>query len=743
MKLSIIIPFYKTHEETERLLKVLRPQLTDEVEIIIINNSDITTFKGVKTLFCESNGTASKPRNVGLDNAKGEYITFIDSDDLVSEDYIEKILDKVEISDFDYCLFSWEYLNKDEKIIIQDLPPRFNTSIWNCIYKKSLIGNNRFNEEMRRAEDADFNRRVRKGKKENIIDILYYYNDDREGSITTGHNESSDGLRYIIMAGGVGSRWNNYSGKTKHLIDVGGETLLERTVRLLKENGVENIFINSNQDYVVKETKLHYPKNNVYEIDRFLSCKDIWGDEVVFLYGDVYYTEKAMKTITSYNNKSFRYFGRSSGGKHAELFAIKLNDKKEVDKFHEVCLYIRKQNEEGKHKQGLGWHTYMEMIGESHLVTLVYIQEFLAKGKLKNFTEINDETDDFDTPLDYEIFNNKIVFYFHKIWLGGSFKATLSLIQKIYKDYNVVVAYRYTSRPDLVRELEKYVPVLKANKKIYCNTVINVTLQKVSPNIIYKRGISWVHSAIKDLNINPELFDERVVVSKHGKTHVKNSKIIYNEIDSNIKELSKKYEVEQYDGLKLVMICRLSKEKGFENLLQIIKEIKQDYKLYIVGGASNTDYLYELREMFKDYNVEFVGEKRNPYPYIKWADYLLVTSTRETWNLTITEAFALGTPIVATYFPALKEQLIEGENGYLYTKDVWNKPIPKPKYKDNKNYLEWDLGKKVKPTHKKVQTPVFFKDLISGIKREKNDVFIVEHSRYMELKKKAGIKLLY
>ena len=49
----------------------------------------------MRTIFIESNGTASKPRNIGLDNAKGKYIAFIDSDDLISEDYIAKILNKI------------------------------------------------------------------------------------------------------------------------------------------------------------------------------------------------------------------------------------------------------------------------------------------------------------------------------------------------------------------------------------------------------------------------------------------------------------------------------------------------------------------------------------------------------------------------------------------------------------------------------------------------------------------------
>ena len=186
MKLSIIIPYHNTYELTRKLLSVLVPQLTEETEVIIINDCDDIDFNSIdmRTIFIESNGTASKPRNIGLDNAKGKYITFIDSDDLISEDYIAKILNKINTSEFDYCFYSWKFngLRKDE-VIINDNPPSWNCSIWNCIYKRETIGNERFNTSMKIAEDYDFNIRVRKGKKENIVDILYYYNDNRAGSL--------------------------------------------------------------------------------------------------------------------------------------------------------------------------------------------------------------------------------------------------------------------------------------------------------------------------------------------------------------------------------------------------------------------------------------------------------------------------------------------------------------------------------------------------------------------------------
>lgn len=175
--LSIIIPGYERYNYAEKLLKQLDKQMQDNVEVILVDDcSPIPykfNYKWLKIIRLEENsGGASVPRNKGLDIAQGEYISFIDIDDLVSDNYIKTILDKTK-EEWDYCFISWEC--STHKIIIKDNPPRWNCCVWNCIYKRELIGKKRFNPELVIAEDYDFNQKVRKGKKANIKEVLYYY----------------------------------------------------------------------------------------------------------------------------------------------------------------------------------------------------------------------------------------------------------------------------------------------------------------------------------------------------------------------------------------------------------------------------------------------------------------------------------------------------------------------------------------------------------------------------------------
>lgn len=193
-KLTIIIPCYNAEPYIDELLKRLKPQMTDEVEVIVIDDGSrfpfLSPVTGIKTIR-KANGGAASARNRGIDEAKGQYIAFIDADDLIPEYYVRTILDKIDSEHFDYCYMSWKTFGKGWKYevnlkSIEDKFPTFNLCVWNRIYKRSMIGNVRFNESKAIAEDAEFIRDVKeKGKKKAYIpECMYFYRTGHGGNLS-------------------------------------------------------------------------------------------------------------------------------------------------------------------------------------------------------------------------------------------------------------------------------------------------------------------------------------------------------------------------------------------------------------------------------------------------------------------------------------------------------------------------------------------------------------------------------
>ena len=206
VKLTIIIPCYNAEPYINELLDCLNKQITKEVEVIIVDDGSrvpfVSGYSWAKVLY-QDNGGASAARNLGLDYATGEYVAFIDADDLVADNYIETILAKID-EGFDYCYLSWRTLPGgwvcDVKLnSIEDKFPSFNLCVWNRIYKRSKIGEIRFNTSKKIAEDAEFIRKVKEtGKKAFISEYMYYYRSNTPDSLTKRFGDGKVDTRRVV-----------------------------------------------------------------------------------------------------------------------------------------------------------------------------------------------------------------------------------------------------------------------------------------------------------------------------------------------------------------------------------------------------------------------------------------------------------------------------------------------------------------------------------------------------------------
>ena len=206
MKLSIIIPYYNTEQYTNELLDRLAPQITDDVEVILIDDCSSepykTEHKWLTIYRNKTNKGPAKTRNIGLTKAAGEYIQFIDSDDLVSGDFVAKILEKTGEGN-DLIEFSWKSLNNrifDFKLY--NLSDRLHCpSVVTRTFKRSYIGNVRFNEQKDATEDEDFSRRLGylylPVSVSVITDYLYFYRTETPDSNVKSYKQGLKNTKRI------------------------------------------------------------------------------------------------------------------------------------------------------------------------------------------------------------------------------------------------------------------------------------------------------------------------------------------------------------------------------------------------------------------------------------------------------------------------------------------------------------------------------------------------------------------
>ena len=188
MKLSIIIPAYNAEPYIHELLDCLDQQITDGVEVIVVDDGSInkieTAYDWCKVIR-KKNGGAGSARNKGLSIATGEYIAFIDADDLVPRNYVELILKEIEENPFDVCDLSWKSLNEQGVQFNCKLNSKDdwleNPSACTRVFARKYIGKTKFTTMKDATEDEDFSRRVgylnrdRNIKHTAITEYMYLY----------------------------------------------------------------------------------------------------------------------------------------------------------------------------------------------------------------------------------------------------------------------------------------------------------------------------------------------------------------------------------------------------------------------------------------------------------------------------------------------------------------------------------------------------------------------------------------
>ena len=171
---------------------------------------------------------------------------------------------------------------------------------------------------------------------------------------------------------------------------------------------------------------------------------------------------------------------------------------------------------------------------------------------------------------------------------------------------------------------------------------------------------------------NYNKFDQVVGVSKYvieqaiKKFNLDKKKTLvrYNPIDIlDIKKKANENVNLEKDKFTMITIGRLTKQKGYDRLLKIVKRLNEDgfnYNLWIIGVGAEENSLKKYISENQLTNVNLLGYQSNPYKFIKLADMFVCSSRAEGFSTVVSEAIILEKPIVTTDCAGMREML--GEN---------------------------------------------------------------------------------
>lgn len=242
-RVSVIIPVYNVEKYLRECVDSVLAQTYENIEVILVDDGSPDSCPAicdeyaardarVRVIHKENGGVASA-RNKGLEIASGEYVAFVDPDDVISPVMYESLVLALEeeVADIAMCEYAREisgldtcdsprgkrrlFEAYDDMLAILTNAPNIRDItwsgiyVWDKLYKKDLIVH-KFNQEYLMSEDNDFNRHyIRECKKAVVIPRAYYMYRENQNSILGKYNNSKLDSNSIVKGISNVSSWIN------------------------------------------------------------------------------------------------------------------------------------------------------------------------------------------------------------------------------------------------------------------------------------------------------------------------------------------------------------------------------------------------------------------------------------------------------------------------------------------------------------------------------------------------------
>lgn len=287
MKVSIIVPVYNTKKYLKKCIDSVIGQTYDNIEIIIINDCSsqnidevVNKYQDERIIYLKNNKNMGigYNRNLGIRKAVGDYICFVDSDDYVKVDFVEKMVDKCIKEDLDMCICDYNYVSEESGKVQGVKLTSFNTTNLdktpsllvdiplgpcNKMYKKEMILNNniKFSETLK-YEDVSFvaGALYYSDKIGKIDEKLNYFLAHENSQTTTRDEKVFDIFQQLDMVKDIYK-----DKKNEYLNELIVSIVFNYTIqqRYQKDKDIANKFIDCSFQYL-KDNKIDYKKSKYF-----------------------------------------------------------------------------------------------------------------------------------------------------------------------------------------------------------------------------------------------------------------------------------------------------------------------------------------------------------------------------------------------------------------------------------------------------------------------------------------------
>ena len=196
MKISVITTVYNVEKYIEKTITSVLEQTFQDWELILVNDKStdnslekIKQFNDnrIKIVNNEENLGAGKSRQVGIDNAEGEYIIFLDGDDWLNSECLEKMYNAAIENDADIVNCKVQTANGESTIKFKAIDERFYNLLTNKLIKKTLFEKTHYSP-LRLFEDVNTLYRLLHWSKKNVkIDYIGYVYNIRPNSLSNNN----------------------------------------------------------------------------------------------------------------------------------------------------------------------------------------------------------------------------------------------------------------------------------------------------------------------------------------------------------------------------------------------------------------------------------------------------------------------------------------------------------------------------------------------------------------------------